>query len=64
MGMGYMELRGKARAWLMSAKDSSVVTRQAAENDRLQAEIELLKTQIAELATPKRGRPAKEVAEA
>jgi hypothetical protein len=64
MGMGYMELRGKARAWLLSAKDSSVVTRQAAENDRLQAEIELLKTQIAELATPKRGRPAKEVAEA
>lgn len=64
MGMGYMELRGKARAWLLSAKDSAVVTRQAAENDRLQAEIEALKSQIAELATPRRGRPAREAAEA
>lgn len=64
MGMGYMELRGKARAWLLAAKDSAVVTRQAAENDRLQGEIEALKEQIKELAAPRRGRPAKEAEEA
>ena len=64
MGMGYMELRSKAKAWLLAAKDASVVTRQAAENDRLQAEIEALKEQIAQLAQPKRGRPAKEAEEA
>lgn len=64
MGMGYMELRSKAKAWLLAAKDSSLVTRQAAENDRLQGEIEALKQQIAQLAQPKRGRPAKEEQEA
>ena len=60
MGMGYMELRTKARAWLLSAKDSAIVTKQAADNDRLTAEIEMLKAQIAEIGTIKRGRPAKE----
>lgn len=64
MGMGYMELRSKAKAWLLAAKDSALVTRQAAENDRLQGEIEALKEQIAQLAQPKRGRPAKETEEA
>lgn len=64
MGMGYIELRSKAKAWLLAAKDSAVVTRQAAENDRLQSEIEALKEQIAQLAAPKRGRPAKETEEA
>ena len=64
MGMGYMELRGKARAWLLAAKDGAIVTKQAAENERLQSEIEMLKAQITDLATPKRGRPAKETAEA
>ena len=64
MGMGYTELRSKAKAWLLAAKDSAVVTRQAAENDRLQGEIEALKEQIAALAAPKRGRPAKEAEEA
>lgn len=64
MGMGYAELRTKARAWLAAAKDAAVVTRQAAENERLQAEIEALKEQIAQMAAPKRGRPAKEVEEA
>jgi hypothetical protein len=64
MGMGYMELRGKARAWLLAAKDGAIVTRQAVENERLQGEIEALKEQIAILAAPKRGRPAKEEAEA
>lgn len=64
MGMGYMELRSKAKAWILSAKDSALVTRQAAENDRLQGEIEALKEQIAQLAAPKRGRPAKETEEA
>jgi len=61
MGMGYMELRGKARAWLLASKDTAVVTRQAVENERLQSEIEMLKEQIAQLGAPaKRGRPAKE----
>ncbi len=64
MGMGYMELRSKAKAWLLAAKDSALVTRQAAENDRLQGEIEALKEQIAQMAQPKRGRPAKETEEA
>lgn len=64
MGMGYMELRSKARAWLLAAKDSAVVTRQAAENDRLQGEIEALKEQISQMAQPKRGRPVKETEEA
>lgn len=64
LGMGQMELRGKARAWLLAAKDGAIVTRQAVENERLQGEIEALKQQIAELATPKRGRPAKETEEA
>lgn len=64
MGMGYMELRNKARAWLAAAKDASIVTQQAAENNRLQGEIEALKEQIAQLAAPKRGRPAKETEEA
>jgi uncharacterized protein YigA (DUF484 family) len=62
--MGYMELRSKAKAWLLAAKDSALVTRQAAENDRLQGEIEALKEQIAQMAQPKRGRPAKETEEA
>jgi hypothetical protein len=60
MGMGYVELRTKARAWLLSAKDSAIVTKQAADNDRLTNEIEMLKAQIAELGAVKRGRPAKE----
>lgn len=64
MGMGYVELRNKARAWLAAAQDSAIVTKQAAENDHLRGEIEALKQQIAELATPKRGRPAKEPQEA
>lgn len=64
MGMGYMELRGKARAWLLAAKDGAIVVKQAVENERLQSEIEMLKEQIAQLAAPKRGRPVKEEAEA
>lgn len=64
MGMGYTELRNKARAWLEAAKDAALVTKQAADNDRLKGEIEMLKEQIAQLAAPKRGRTAKEEQEA
>jgi len=64
MGMGYMELRSKAKAWLLAAKDSALVTRQAADVERLTNEIEALKEQIVQLAAPKRGRPAKEAEEA
>ena len=64
MGMGYTELRNKAKAWLSAAQDASIVTKMAADNDHLKGEIEALKQQIAQLAAPKRGRPAKETEEA
>ena len=64
MGMGYTELRNKAKAWLAAAKDASIVTQMSALNDQMKGEIEALKQQIAQLAAPKRGRPAKETEEA
>jgi hypothetical protein len=54
--MGGFELRTKAKAFLASAKDTQLVQKQAAENERLQQQIEDLKAQLAQLATPKRGR--------
>ena len=64
MGMGFMELRNKAKAYLQAAAGTAAQTAQAAENRRLQDEIEALRAQMAEL--PKqRGRPPKvETAEA
>ncbi len=58
LGMGFSELRNKAKAYLEAAKGSAAQTAQAAENQRLRDEMELLKQQMAEMAT-KRGRPAK-----
>lgn len=58
MGMGFAELRTKAIAYLKAAEGTAAQTAQASENQRLQAEIEALKAQMAEM--PKRGRPSKE----
>lgn len=59
MGMGFFELRNKAKAYLEAAKGTAAETAQAAENQRLRDEIEALKAQVAEVA-PRRGRPRKE----
>lgn len=58
LGMGFAELRNKAKAYIEAAKGTAAQTAQAAENQRLRDEMELLKQQIAEMA-PKRGRPPK-----
>lgn len=63
MGMGFQDLRSKAKAYLEAAKGTAAQTAQAAENQRLQDEIEALKAQLQEVA-PRRGRPKAETAEA
>ena len=63
MGMGFSELRNKARAYLEAAKGTAAETAQAAENKRLHDEIEALKAQLQDVA-PRRGRPPKEEAAA
>ena len=62
MGMGFFELRSKAKAYLDAAKGTAAETAQAAENQRLKDEIEALKAQMAEFAH-RRGRPPKVEAE-
>jgi ABC-type phosphate transport system auxiliary subunit len=57
MGMGFRELREKAKLYLNAASETASQTAQAAENKRLQDEIEALKAALSEM--PKRGRPAK-----
>lgn len=64
LGMGFQDLRTKAQAYLKAAAGTAEVTKDAAEKERMQQEINDLKVQIAELAKPKRGRPALEPAEA
>lgn len=63
MGMGFQDLRSKAKAYLEAAKGTAAQTAQAAENQRLQNEIEALKAQLQDIA-PKRGRPKTESVEA
>ncbi len=58
LGMGFTDLRNKAKAYLQAAAGTASETAQAAENERLRNEIELLKSQMAEIA-PRRGRPPK-----
>lgn len=58
MGMGFFELRNKAKAYLEAAKGTAAETAQAAENQRLRDELESLKAHVNEVA-PRRGRPAK-----
>lgn len=61
-GMSPFALRDKAKAFISQAKDSAFVQMQAEELSKRDAEIELLKSQIAELIAaqdkPKRGRPS------
>jgi hypothetical protein len=64
LGMGFQELRTKALAYLQAAAGTANATKEAAEKERMQREIDDLKAMIADLAKPKRGRPAMETAEA
>lgn len=50
IGMGGVELREKAKAFLTAAKDGAAVQKMASELKKRDDEIELLKTQVAELA--------------
>jgi hypothetical protein len=65
LGMGFAELRNKAKAYLAAAAGTADSTSQAAENERMRAEIAEMRAQMAQLAelsekrTP--GRPRKEV---
>lgn len=61
LGMGFFELRNKARAYLEAAAGTASATAQEAENQRLRDEMQALKAQIASLAesAPRRGRPPK-----
>lgn len=59
LGMGFRELREKAKAYLDAASGNAATMKQASENQRLHDEIEALKAQIAEVRKP--GRPKKEL---
>lgn len=64
LGMGFMELRNKARAYIDAANGTAQSTAQAAENQRLSDELKALREQIADMAEAKKlGRPRKEVLE-
>jgi cell division protein ZapA (FtsZ GTPase activity inhibitor) len=58
LGMGFADLRMKARVYLEAANATADLSAKEAENARLQQEIDNLKQQMAELA-PRRGRPPK-----
>ena len=64
LGMGFQDLRNKAKAWLAAAEGTSAQTAQAAENERLRSMIEDLRAQMKEMGAKKAGRPPKEMAEA
>jgi len=57
MGMGFRDLREKAKAYLNVAESSAAATAQAAENEKLRNEMAELRAMIAE---KKAGRPRKE----
>lgn len=62
LGMGFMALRDKAKAYLNVANDTAAATAQAAELDRTRKEMAELRAQIAELSDKRGpGRPKKEV---
>jgi hypothetical protein len=63
MGMGYMDLRNKAKAFLVAAAGTAGETAQAAENQRLKDMIADLQRQMNDVSKPKVGRPAKETVE-
>lgn len=51
--LGAMEWRNKAKAWLLQAADPARVMKVEAENDRLRADVEMLRQQIQDLAALK-----------
>lgn len=53
VGMGAMELRARARAAVKAAEGNSAVEAQAAENQRLREEMEMLKATVATMMQPK-----------
>jgi hypothetical protein len=63
MGMGYMDLRNKAKAYLVAAAGTAGETAQAAENQRLKDMIADLQRQMNESNDRKVGRPKKEMVE-
>jgi len=63
MGMGYMDLRNKAKAYLVAAAGTAGETAQAAENQRLKEMIADLQRQMNEVNDKKVGRPKKEMVE-
>lgn len=69
LGMGWMELRNKAKSYLTLAAGTAAETAQAAENERLRQMIDELKAQMVAISdkaedAKKPGRPKKETAEA
>ena len=65
LGMGFQELRNKAKAYLAAAAGTADATAAAAENDRMRSELAEMKAQLAELSEKRSpGRPKKETAEA
>ena len=68
LGMGFADLRTKAQAYLAAAAGTAVATKDAAEKERLQRELDDLKAQVAQMqadSAPRRGRkPAEETVEA
>lgn len=65
LGMGWMDLRNKAKAYIDAAAGNAATSALAAENERLRADFEALKAQINGQAdkAPQRGRPRKETVE-
>jgi len=66
LGMGWTELRQKAKDYISISKGTASQTAQAAENERLRQEMENMKAQLADLSAEakKPGRPKKEIVEA
>ena len=64
MGLGYMDLRNKAKAYLVAAAGTAGETAQAAENQRLKDMIADLQRQMNEVSEKKRGRLSQEKVEA
>ena len=63
MGMGFSDLRNKAKAWLKAAEGTADLTAQAAENEKLRQMIADLQAQMADISEKKVGRPRKETVE-
>ena len=60
MGMGWMELRNKAKAYMQAATDSAVVTRQQSEIEKLKADLLAMQNQISNLPVDKKRKEAAE----